>query len=113
MIKTEIVENMCGGKGHVIIKHILGEKELNGKCGLYAEVIIEPGCSLGYHEHHKESETYYILSGQGDYDDNGVVRPVKCSWAWIGEYRGCGSGVYGADYFGLINNRKAVYADVV
>lgn len=77
MIKTETVENMCGGKGHVIIKHILGEKELNGKCGLYAEVIIEPGCSLGYHEHHKESETYYILSGQGDYDDNGVVRPVK------------------------------------
>ena len=59
------------------IKHILGEKELNGKCGLYAQVTIEPGCSLGYHEHHNESETYYILSGQGDYDDNGTVRPVK------------------------------------
>ena len=99
---------MCGGKGHVIIKHILGEKELNGKCGLYAEVIIEPGCSLGYHEHHSESETYYILSGQGDYDDNGQVRPVKAgdvtftpgwSRAWTGKYRGCGSGVYGADHF--------------
>ena len=49
----------------MIIKHILGEKELNGKCGLYAEVVIEPGCSLGYHEHHGESETYYILSGEG------------------------------------------------
>ena len=76
-LKTEKVENMCGGEGHVIIKHILGEKELNGKCGLYAQVTIEPGCSLGYHEHHNESETYYILSGQGDYDDNGTVRPVK------------------------------------
>ncbi len=43
-MKVERVENMCGGKGHVIIKHILGEKELNGKCGLYAEVVIEPGC---------------------------------------------------------------------
>lgn len=76
-LKTEKIENMCGGEGHVIIKHILGEKELNGKCGLYAQVTIEPGCSLGYHEHHNESETYYILSGQGDYDDNGTVCPVK------------------------------------
>ena len=32
---------------------------------------------LGYHEHHGETETYYILSGEGEYDDNGVKRPVK------------------------------------
>lgn len=76
-MNVERVENMCGGKGHVIIKHILGEKELNGKCGLYAEVTIEPGCTLGYHEHHGESETYYILSGEGEYDDNGTKRMVK------------------------------------
>ena len=44
--KREVVEKMCGGKGHVIIDRILGEKELNGKCGLYAKVTIEPGCSL-------------------------------------------------------------------
>lgn len=74
---TERIENMCGGEGHVIIKRILGERELNGKCGLYAQVTIEPGCSLGYHEHHSESETYYILAGKGEYDDNGTKRPVK------------------------------------
>ena len=74
--KREVVEKMCGGKGHVIIDRILGEKELNGKCRLYAKVTIEPGCSLGYHEHHNESETYFILAGQGDYDDKGTVRPV-------------------------------------
>ena len=77
MNKIEKVENMCGGKGHVIIEHILGEKELNGKCGLYAKVTIEPGCTLGYHEHKGESETYYILSGEGSYNDNGTIRPVK------------------------------------
>ena len=76
-MNTERMEAMCGGKGHVLIKHILGEKELNGKCGLYAEVTLEPGCSLGYHEHHGESETYYILTGEGNYDDNGRIRPVK------------------------------------
>ena len=35
-LKVERKENMCGGEGHILIKHILGEKELNGKCGLYA-----------------------------------------------------------------------------
>ncbi len=38
---------------------------------------LEPGCSLGYHEHHGESETYYIIQGQGEYNDNGKYRPVK------------------------------------
>lgn len=75
-LSSEVIRNMCGGKGEVIIKHILGEKELHGNCGLYAEVTINPGSSLGYHEHHGESETYYILSGKGEYDDNGQKRIV-------------------------------------
>ena len=37
-------------------------------------VTIEPGCTLGYHEHHGESETYYILTGEGMYN-NGTKRP--------------------------------------
>lgn len=41
-MNPERIEAMCGGKGHVLIKHILGEKEMNGKCGLYAEVTLEP-----------------------------------------------------------------------
>ena len=86
------VENMAGGKGHVLIKDILGEKELNGKCGLYSEVTIEPGCSLGYHEHLGESETYYILSGKGDYNDNGTVRPVKAGDITYTP-NGCGHGL--------------------
>lgn len=86
------VKNMAGGKGHVLIKDILGEKELNGKCGLYSEVTIEPGCSLGYHEHHGESETYYILSGKGDYNDNGTVRPVKAGDITYTP-NGCGHGL--------------------
>lgn len=76
-MKTEVVKEMCGGAGEVIISHVLGDKELNGKCGLYAQVTINPGSSLGYHEHHGESETYYILSGEAEYDDNGTKRIVK------------------------------------
>lgn len=71
------IENMCGGTGHVLIKDILNQEQMHGNCGLYAQVTIEPGCSLGYHEHHGESETYYILSGVGNYNDNGSVRVVR------------------------------------
>ena len=76
-MRTVVAENKCGGDGEVIISHILEEKELNGKCGLYAQVTINPGSSLGYHEHHGESETYFILSGEAEYNDNGTLRPVK------------------------------------
>ena len=76
-MEFETVKNMCGGDGEVKIKRILNEKQLNGKCGLYSEVTIEPGSSLGYHEHHGESETYYIISGSGEYDDNGTKRTVS------------------------------------
>lgn len=75
-LRTDVVENMCGGKGHVIIKHILEEDVLKDRCRLYAQVTIEPNCSLGYHEHHGESETYYILSGKGLYDNNGCKKTV-------------------------------------
>lgn len=75
-MKISRVEHMCEGNGHVIIKDILEGPQLNGKCGLYAEVTLEPGCSLGYHEHHGESETYYIISGQGEYNDDCRYRTV-------------------------------------
>ena len=39
-LRVERKENMAGGKGHVIIKHILEDKELNGKCKMYAEVTL-------------------------------------------------------------------------
>lgn len=77
-MKINRIEHMCEGNGHVIIKELLDEQQLNGKCGLYAEVTLEPGCSLGFHMHYGESETYYILTGEGEYNDNGTSwRHVK------------------------------------
>ena len=70
-------ENLCGGKGITTFKYLLGEKELNKKCGMFAELTVERGGSIGYHEHHGESETYYILSGKGIYSDNGELRMVE------------------------------------
>ncbi|MCI8631960.1 MAG: cupin domain-containing protein [Lachnospiraceae bacterium] len=91
-MKTVVMEEAYGGKGNVVLKHLLDEKQLNGKCGLYAEVTIAPGCSLGYHEHHHESETYFIIKGQGNYNDNGSIRPVKAGDVTFTP-DGCGHGI--------------------
>ena len=76
-IQTLCKENVAGGKGKLIMKHLLGPAELKDKCGMYASVTIEVGAALGYHEHHGEAEAYYILSGEGLYSDNGTPTPVK------------------------------------
>ena len=80
-------EHMAGGNGHVIIKELLDTEQLNGKCGLYAQVTLEPGCSLGYHEHHGETETYYLTKGAGIYNDNGKEYPVE-----VGDVTFCADG---------------------
>ena len=70
-------QNPCGGKGNMKMEKILSEAEMKDKCGLYARVTLHPGDVLGYHEHHGNNECYFILSGEGVYDDNGTKRTVK------------------------------------
>ena len=66
----------ANGKGAVQIDRILEDAELGGKCGLYAKVTIPAGSVLGYHEHHGNGESYFVLSGTAVYDDNGVKRTI-------------------------------------
>jgi len=69
-------ENMRGGEGVVIIEHLLTPDELYEKGRLYAKIIIEPGCSAGYHVHEGEMESYYIVSGEAEVSDNGEIVTV-------------------------------------
>ena len=55
----------------ITIEKVL-DAELADKCGLYARVTIPAGSILGYHEHHGNGESYFILSGEAVYDDNGA-----------------------------------------
>lgn len=73
---TTVTMPSANGVGEVKIEKIL-TSELKDKCGLYAKVTIPAGSVLGYHEHHGNGESYFILSGEGVYDDNGVKRVVK------------------------------------
>ena len=38
---------------------------------------MHPGSQLGLHTHKGDSETYYILSGRGEYNNNGTIIDVQ------------------------------------
>lgn len=70
-------DNMMGGKGYVTLKMLYDEKQFHGTGRLYAEVTITPGSELGWHVHKGDAESYYIISGEGTYNDNGTIRTLK------------------------------------
>ena len=76
-MEVEKVEHAAGGKGFILKRQLLSATELRGDVGMFAEITLKPGCSLGFHAHTDNAEAYYILSGEGEYDDNGVIRTVK------------------------------------
>lgn len=76
-LEKELKERMRGGKGAVEVTHIFQQGEMKGKCRLFARLTIHPGCSIGLHEHVNEEEIFYILSGSGSLNDNGVQKRVS------------------------------------
>lgn len=50
-MEIEKVEHASGGKGYILKKKLLSATELKDKVGMFAEITLKPGCSLGYHVH--------------------------------------------------------------
>lgn len=71
------VEHANGGAGYLLKEPLITPEQMGEHCGLFSRVTLEPKCELGYHEHHGETETYYILSGTGIYNDNGTEVEVE------------------------------------
>lgn len=70
-------KNMFGGAGeaemHVILK---GEDEMYKKGRLFNHLYLPAGAEIGWHIHHGDGETYYIIKGTGEYSDNGNIVTV-------------------------------------
>ena len=64
------VEHLGGGRGTAYVHHIVSKDELLGHGRLYAKVILPPGASVGWHQHLRDTEPYYILKGTPDFVDN-------------------------------------------
>lgn len=65
------------GTGEITVRSLLnGDGEMSHKGRVFAHTTVYPGSAIGYHVHQGDSETYYILSGTGRYNDDGVITTV-------------------------------------
>ncbi len=71
------IEKNRGGKGVTEAHTLLKDDEFYGKGRMFNHIILTPGSSVGYHKHEGDFEAYYILSGEGTYNDNGTECPVS------------------------------------
>lgn len=80
-------ENVAGGAGYILKEELIKGEQLGVYCKMFNEVTLKPGCEIGYHEHHGETETYYLTKGAGIYNDNGKEYPVE-----VGDVTFCADG---------------------
>jgi mannose-6-phosphate isomerase-like protein (cupin superfamily) len=76
-MKTEVKEKLRGGEGNVAFVHLVTDYEKEKNLKMMAELTLQPGASIGRHNHETETEYYLILSGSGTVDDNGTEVQVK------------------------------------
>lgn len=75
-MKTEKKEKMRGGEGITAFTYFVpNDTETNAR--MLAELSLEPGASIGYHQHDKETEYFIFIAGSGIVNDNGAEHPVK------------------------------------
>lgn len=43
----------------------------------FAKITVPAGTAMGYHQHVNDQEIYYILTGTGEYNDNGTILPLE------------------------------------
>lgn len=75
--RKESREKMREGNGTVHMTHFANAEELNNKGRLFANITLNPGCSIGYHVHEKDAELFYLMKGNALYNDGGVEVEVK------------------------------------
>lgn len=76
--KPEVIRNMAGGPGFITrYSMIESNGDIYNSGRLYAHIVIEKDCGVGYHVHQGDGEIYYILKGEGEYNDNGNIVTVK------------------------------------
>ncbi len=65
------------GSGLLHLDKLLAKETLPKSVALYAHAVLEPDAEVGFHIHTGESETYYILKGIGEYNNDGQLSEVK------------------------------------
>lgn len=74
--KTD-VEHVNGGAGYITREELITPKQRGEHCRMFNRITLKPNCEIGHHEHHGEAEAYYILEGNGMYEEDGQAIEVE------------------------------------
>jgi len=75
-MKVEDKEKMRDGEGTTHLTYLV-DSNSQKNARMFAEITLNPECSIGYHQHDSETEYYFILSGTGTVNDDGTEVEVK------------------------------------
>ncbi len=84
-------ENDSNGEVKLYLSDLADFEGRNPKLRTYALAELEPGKEVEFHVHEDECELYYILSGEGVYNDNGkevAITPGCSTFTPSGEGHG-------------------------
>lgn len=69
---------MRGGDGAVLVETWFKPEDFGAKVRMCNRLTLNPGCSIGLHQHEGEDEIYLILSGAGTVlDEQGLAHSVN------------------------------------
>jgi mannose-6-phosphate isomerase-like protein (cupin superfamily) len=68
-LHVETPSNVRGGQGSPKMTSFMSDETSQGVGRLFAEVELDPGVSIGFHQHVDEQEVYYIVSGVATVED--------------------------------------------
>lgn len=62
------------GKGILKFKDLATQESMYNHVKIFSTITLEPGQSIGYHCHDQETEWYYVIRGEGLFNDNNVKK---------------------------------------
>ena len=75
---VEKPQRKFGALGFITVRNLINDPaELNGKGRVFAHTTVLPGNGIGFHVHVGDGEIYYVVSGKGEYNDNGVITTIE------------------------------------
>ncbi len=88
-ITPQIKESLRGGTGAAALQYYIAPTDGVPHCGMAARITLQPGCSIGEHDHVEDAELYVIVSGKAMANDNGTMTELgtgDAMWTANGEH---------------------------
>lgn len=75
-IRVRTVKGAQGGTGEVYFHDWLLPEEASGHGRVFSTLVIPPGASIGFHEHHGEFEAFYVMAGVATVTDGDQIEEL-------------------------------------